>query len=167
MKKTLFFLVMVLAPATASAFQTDYNKPEFGYIPYHQLLLDVTRDVSGVDPRSLPGQVRAAVVRPTTGNLVSVPPTTVQTLSMHSLVTSAYRTFADNAWSYHTDQRTYTTGKWWRKTIHYLLQVRGSNAFTGESYQSGYVEVASQKKSLLGLILGIVGSGAVAAVILL
>ncbi len=157
MKYMLTIVVLVLisvSSAHASAFQNDQNKVRLGYIPYHGLLREVVQGVSGVFPSELPPQVAAQMQTPTpANNPLAAGGERLMAIPLADQVVAAYHLFADTAWTYDTIPTTRITGNMLKKTYHRELRLVGNNAFTGESYDSGKVEVAQQTDSTLQVVL--------------
>lgn len=152
----LLFTMLVASSAFAGGFQSDLNSARTNYIPYHKELQDLVFGLSGVPVTTLPPSVQAQMKSLPANNALAGDPLSLQAQNLQTLAANAYVLFANNGWSAETlpstTSSTSTLGL--KQTTTSYLQIKGSNAFTGESYDSGnQVLSTSSGFTLLGNIL--------------
>jgi len=132
---------MPIATSAAPAFQNDSNKPTFEQIPYGPELMDSLKLVQGLNTSNatLPTGMTQA------GNL---------TYSMNQVAAGQYNIFYANAWS-NTTTPSSTSSGFFKKTVKQYMRITGSNAFSGESYDSGNVLLSSKSSWNLLAIVGV------------
>lgn len=135
----LLFTMFVASSAFAGGFQSDLNSARTNYIPYHKELQDLVFGLSGVPKSTLPPSVQAKMQNIPANNALAGDPLTLQAQNLQALAANAYVLFANNGWTAETLPRTQTdtAALGLRQTTTTYLRIKGSNSFTGETYDSG------------------------------